>query len=452
MEPRIQYATTSDGVSIAYFEIGDGPALLHMPPIPFSHLTAQWADPLYRSWYEALAQRMRLIVYDHRGSGLSDREAPDFSLDAHLLDVDAVAGRLGLDQFGLAGICGSGPVAAAYAARHPERVTRLVLWCTGARGVVGREASPAMGVLREHDWNLFTETVAHAMIAGWDDPAAARGFAAIMRAAVTSESLDRQDGRHQFNATPYLERITAPTLVLHRKEATIWPVEGGRQLAARIPNAELTLLEGGALLPYIDGEKTLGAIFGLLGVEGSPAAPAAPEEPAPPPVPGALQIILFTDLAGHTPMMQRLGDIRGREVLRAHERLTREALARHGGHEVKTIGDAVMASFGSAQRALDCAVDIQRAFAAHNESPLHGEPLSVRIGLNAGEPVAEDGDLFGNAVIAASRIAGLCQGGEILLANVVRELVAGKGFLFGDRGDFALRGFEDPVRVWELRW
>jgi adenylate cyclase len=197
------------------------------------------------------------------------------------------------------------------------------------------------------------------------------------------------------------------------------------------------------------------AIFDLIGVGAEPLTPK-PERPhgadhshAPS---DALRIILFTDLEGHTAMMQRLGDERGRAVLREHERLTRDALRKHGGAEIKTIGDAFMASFGSAQRALECAIEIQRAFAAHNESPPHGEPLTVRVGLNAGEPIAEDGDLFGNAVIAASRVAGLCRGREILLANVVRELVAGKGFLFADRGDHALRGFEDPVRVWELRW
>jgi class 3 adenylate cyclase/pimeloyl-ACP methyl ester carboxylesterase len=454
MEPRIQYAKTRDGVSIAFYEIGSGPPCIQVPPIPFAHLTAQWADADYRAWHERLAEGLRLIVYDNRGSGLSDRDVADHSLEAYMSDIDAIADRLGLDQFAVTGICASGPVAIAYAAQHPERVSFLTLWCTAARGVDARGSAPALDSLKNQDWNMFTETVAHAMVAGWDDPRAARGFATIMRAATDAESLNRHDVYcADFDATPYLDRIQAPTLILHRKHSPIWPVEEGRKLAARIPNARLVLLEGGALLPYLDMDRSVDAIFETAGVPPPESRPKETEAPAPPDTqPGALQIILFTDLQGHTAMMQRLGDERGREVLREHERITRDALRRHSGREIKTIGDAFMASFGSAQRALECAIDLQRAFAEHNEKPPHGEPLAVRVGLNAGEPIAEGGDLFGNAVIAASRIAGLCKGREILLANVVRELVAGKGFLFGDRGDFALRGFEDPVRVWELRY
>ncbi len=454
MEPRIQYATTSDGVSIAFFEVGDGPPCIHVPPIPFSHLTAVWADPSYREWYERLAERTRTIVFDNRGSGLSDRDVSDLSLEGYMRDIDAVAGRLGLDRFGLVGECASGPVAAAYAGLHPERVTGLTLWCTSARGVDLGQSSPALALLRRQDWHTFTETISHAMVAGWDDPQAARGFAAIMRAATSAGELDRLDALcASFDATPYLDRIVAPTLILHRKDAPLWPVEEGRKLAARIAGARMVLLDGGALLPYLGMERSLEAFFELMGVPG-PVVPRPPaHETASHDHPGSLRIILFTDIEGHTAIMQRLGDERGREVLREHERITRAALRDHGGHEVKTMGDGFMASFSSAQKALECAIALQRSIEqANRESQIVNREFLLRVGINAGEPIAEDGDLFGNAVIAASRIAGLSQGGEILVANVVRELTAGKGFLFSDRGDHALRGFEDPVRVWQLRW
>jgi class 3 adenylate cyclase len=165
---------------------------------------------------------------------------------------------------------------------------------------------------------------------------------------------------------------------------------------------------------------------------------------------GALRVILFTDLEMHTAMMQRLGDDRGRALLREHEVITREALASYGGSEVKTMGDSFMASFGSATRALECAIAIQKAFADRNASS--DEPLRVRVGISAGEPIEEDDDLFGAAVILASRIAAQAKGGEIILANVVRELAAGKGFMFSDRGEIVLRGFDDPVRLYELKW
>ncbi len=160
--------------------------------------------------------------------------------------------------------------------------------------------------------------------------------------------------------------------------------------------------------------------------------------------------MLFTDVEGSTALTQRLGDERAREVLRAHERIVREALAAHSGAEVKAMGDGFMASFGSATRALQCAIAIQRGFEEHNTA--EEEPVRVRVGLNAGEPIAEDDDLFGTAVILAARIAAKAQGGEILASNVVRELTAGKGFLFADRGETELRGFEDPVKLFEVRW
>ncbi len=160
--------------------------------------------------------------------------------------------------------------------------------------------------------------------------------------------------------------------------------------------------------------------------------------------------ILFTDVEGSTALTQRLGDARARELLRQYERIVREALKSHGGAEVKTMGDGFMASFSSATKALESAIAMQRAFAARNESA--AEPIRVRVGLNAGEPIAEDDDLFGTAVILAARIAAKAEGGEILTSDTVRGLVAGKRFLFADRGDTALRGFEDPVRLYEVSW
>jgi class 3 adenylate cyclase len=180
-------------------------------------------------------------------------------------------------------------------------------------------------------------------------------------------------------------------------------------------------------------------------------------------VAGGLCTILFTDVEGSTALTQRLGDAKAREVLRAHERIVREALQAHGGSEVKALGDGFMASFSSATRALECAIAMQKAFADWNAgvgaglAPPDGAASSaptirVRIGLNAGEPIAEEKDLFGTAVNMAARIAAEAEGGEILASDVVRQLVAGKGFLFSDRGEVELKGFEEPVRLYEVRW
>jgi len=226
-------------------------------------------------------------------------------------------------------------------------------------------------------------------------------------------------------------------------------------------------------------EAALEAIEEFLESRPADSAPAATSA-------GGFATILFTDVEGSTVLTDRLGDAAARDVLREHERITRAALKAHGGSEVKTMGDGFMASFGSATKALECAVAIQKAFDAPNRGvgveqlpddsansdeavavaqPLRApasdqasaETIRVRIGLNAGEPIAEDdpdgrSDLFGTAVIVAARIAAQAHGGEILVSDVVRQLVAGKNFLFNDRGEQTLKGFEDPVRVWEVRW
>jgi len=243
-----------------------------------------------------------------------------------------------------------------------------------------------------------------------------------------------------------LPQLKSPTLVLQRRQVAYPEVHIASGLASQIPGARFALFEGTALAPYLgDMEAVLTAIDEFLG-EGQEAA-VAPAEPA---ARGAFRTVLFTDIVGHTAIMRRLGDEKGRDVLREHERIVREALKSHGGTEVKTMGDGFLASFSSVTKAVECAIALQQAFAQHNETA--EEPTNVRIGLNAGEPIEEEGDIFGETVILAARVAAQAEGGEILASLAVRELCAGKGFLFTDRGETALRGFEDPVRLYEVRW
>ncbi|HZP57543.1 MAG TPA: adenylate/guanylate cyclase domain-containing protein, partial [Dehalococcoidia bacterium] len=165
---------------------------------------------------------------------------------------------------------------------------------------------------------------------------------------------------------------------------------------------------------------------------------------------GAFRTILFTDMEGSTSHTQRLGDEAAMEIVRRHNAIVRERLARSGGREVKHTGDGIMASFVSATRALECAAAIQHAFAAHNEE--HEIPIRVRIGISAGEPVEESGDLFGVAVQLAKRVCDHAEPGQILVANVVRELCMGKPVSFIDRGEVALKGFEQALRLHEVDW
>ncbi|MEO8541592.1 MAG: adenylate/guanylate cyclase domain-containing protein, partial [bacterium] len=158
----------------------------------------------------------------------------------------------------------------------------------------------------------------------------------------------------------------------------------------------------------------------------------------------------YTDIEGHTAIMQRLGDEQGRQVMRHHERITRSAIERHRGKESLATGDGFLARFSTANDALACAVDLQRNLAdASADLPVE---LRVRVGINAGEPIIEGDEIHGAVVFAARRIASSADGGEVLVANVVRELAAGKGFAFKERGEVAVSGQHEPVRLWELLW
>ncbi len=447
MEPRIQYAQTKDGVSIAFWTMGDGMPLVHMPVLPFSHIQLEWQMPEIRRWYQGLARKRKHVRYDGRGSGLSDRDVGDYSLDALVLDLEALVDHLGLETFALFAPVLSGPVGIAYAVRHPERVSHLILINSFARAsdVLGTPQAQALLALMDKDWELYTETMAHAGL-GWSAGEPARQYAALIRESVTQEAVQAfLAAADQFDVTVLLPQVKAPTLVVRRRQLAIPELSVARGLASHIPNASLVVVEG--TLYDVEGGSSVAAIVEFLG-EGEEAAA----------VPGlasdAVHTILFTDIEGSTALTHRLGDAKARDFLREHERIVREALKAHGGTEVKTMGDGFMASFSSATKALECAIAMQRAFAEWN----HGvgaqglAPLHVRVGLNAGEPIAEDEDLFGTAVNEAARITATAKGGEILVSNVVRELAKGKDFLFADRGETSLKGFDEPVRLYEVRW
>jgi class 3 adenylate cyclase len=447
MEPRIQYAKTKDGVSIAFFTLGEGvPPLVMIPAGPLLSVEFKWQIPENRSFHESLAAKRMLAQYNGRGCGLSEGNVGDLTLDTVFLDLEAVVDRLQLARFALFGSAMMGSAAVTYAAQNPERVSHLILMNAAARGsdFLGSPRDKALGRLMDADWELYTETMAR-IASGRSADDAARQTAAEVRETATPETL-RLFHRTiaGMDSTALLPQVRCPTLVLHRRQLSCPSVDAARSLASRIPDAHLALLEGDSLALYLgDTEAALTAIDEFLG-EGEEAEEAGAPEAA------AFRTVLFTDVEGSTALTQRLGDARARELLREHERIVREALKAHGGSEVKTIGDGFMTSFSSATRALESAIAMQRAFAAHNESA--PEPIRVRVGLNAGEPIAEEKDLYGTAVNLAARICGRAEPGQILASDVVQQLAAGKGFAFADKGEATLKGFEKPVRLHEVRW
>ncbi len=442
VEPRIQYAKTSDGVNIAYQVFGQGPPLVVTPGLLISHVQRH-QEPLFAR----LADRATVVRYDPRGMGMSQRDRTDFTLASAILDLEAVVARAGLTTFALFGTVWSADLPLAYAARRPDRISHLALWWRRRpleRGSRWAEVEP----LIERDWDLYTEIMSR-LIFGWDSPGAS-AFAANYRATHSPQS-HKAARRAVQSCLPeqFARDISVATLILHALGEQA-DADAGRELAAEIPGAELAGIPGDpdGMYPNAVG---VAAILDFINAKAS-----SPDQPI-----AALTLdtssfrtILFTDIVGHTEMMQRLGDAKGRDVLREHERITRETLKAHGGAEVKTMGDGFMASFGSVTSAVECAIALQRAFGAWNNSDRaqQAAPLHVRVGLNAGEPIEEDGDLFGATVILASRIAAKAGAGEILVPDTVRGLLSGKGFVFGDRGEFVPKGFDEGVRLWDVWW
>jgi class 3 adenylate cyclase len=447
MELRMQYATAADGVRIAFGTAGKGsPLIVRVPSLPFVHSQLEWSQG--SEFFDQLAENWTVVQYDPRGTGLSDRNVQDFSLETRLLDLEAVVEKLGVERFALHGIGWGGPLAVTYAVRNPDRVSHLILDDTQAR-TEDFFNIPQMRVLDQltTEWEAFLEYLAF-MIYGVGREEG-RPIVKFLDACVTQDTLQLiSEGARHDDVSELLADLSMPTLIVQHSGVSRQYLESARNMAARIPDARLAMLEG---MPVADLPKLIGAIGDLLGTETRAAERARSEGREE----SGVRTILFTDMVDHTPMMHRLGDKAGRDVLREHEVLTRETLRAHGGSEVKSMGDGFMASFSSPARAVECAITLQRAFEELHHGPRadpEKEPIHVRIGLNAGEPIEEGGDLFGATVIMASRIASHAKSGEILASDVVRGLCSGKGFLFADRGENVLRGFEDAVRLYEISW
>lgn len=446
MKPNVQYARTSDGISIAHWSHGEGDPLVEMPPTPFSHAAREWDFPEIRDWYTELAARWRLIRYDNRGTGLSQRQPLDFSLEASARDLDAVLQHLDLQQAALFAPVNAGPVAITYAVKHPKRVSRLVLWCTYARGTDFFDL-PETQVIRfmvGRDWRLLTETAAHERM-GWREGEAARRFAELIREAVTPEAQALlMDTRRAVDVSALLPEIRAPTLVLHRE--TVWTrLNAAQELASGIPAANLVVLEGASLAPYLGNtEEVLAAMAEFLG--GKPPVPAGPGRRAFPATQTDTAVILFADIADSTALTEQFGDAAFRERARELDGALRAIIRDNGGTPVegKLLGDGVLAVFASARRAIEAAQGCGRA--------AEGKGLLLHLGIHAGDVIREEGNVYGGAVNIAARVASASAPGEILVSDIVRGLArTSAGVAFEDRGQRKLKGIEGRQRLFAVR-
>lgn len=436
-----QFATTRDGVTIAYCSEGEGPPLVFARGW-ITHVELLRGDPKLAGFFAPLEEHFRVTWFDNRGNGLSDRSVTDVGLDELVLDLEGVVDAVGAEDMVLWGSCFGGPIAATYAHRHPEKVSRLILDGTFARGEEMSTPEGRASILALFDTVDAVPDATFAALSYLTGPDTVQAHAPRAKSSI-SPSVARMlyTLAYDIDVSDVMSELDVPTLVLHRRNTRAVASRLGRKVAALIPGASFVGLEGTSHnLWDEEPERALAAIGRFLGVDLEVATEAAPDLPI---------ALVFTDLVDSTAITERLGDARARTLMREHDRIIRSACAHFGGTEVKSTGDGFLLSFASVSRALAWAVRVQAALVEHNRDAR--EPMHVRIGINAGEPMSADDDLHGAVVNMAARVCAQAEGGQVLVTNVVRELATGKGFTFADAGEARLKGFAEPVRLYQLR-
>ena len=454
MADDIRYCTTSDGVRIAYAIDGAGPPLLEAPALVGSFALRHLARSSV-ALHSALTQRMTVIGYDQRGTGLSDRDVTDLSADAMTNDLEAVIEAAGLGPVTIFASALSGPHAIRLAVRRPDLVSRLTLVdTTPTPQIYPREAMEALALLARANWPLAAQTLADSGIRAQapEEERALMAEQALELARLIERSADGQfvarlmlEAYEGWDINPLLPLVAVPTLVMHHRDNAVFPVGGAHTIAAAIPGARLMLLQGNTVGAQWDGSmrEIVDAIHRFAGAIADDApASAGPGFVSPA---SGTAVILFTDIADSTPLTERLGDAAFREASRALDAQIRGAITAASGTPVdgKLLGDGVMGVFTSAAQAIDAA---RRCLALSAASELR-----LHIGLHAGDVIREGGNVYGGAVNIAARICALSAAGEILVSGTVRDLArTSAGVSFEDRGEQALKGIADPVRVFAV--
>jgi len=458
MEQRIRFCTTADGIRIAYATVGTGPAFM-VPPGWISHLELEWEQPALRAFFETVARRHTVVRYDKYGCGLSDRDRTVFTLDQEVQILETVADHLKLKRMALFTYSQSGPIAVAYAIKHPRRVSHLILYGTWARrDPIANDAlrSALIPLIRAH-WGIGSKALADAFLPG-ADPSLGEWFAKLQRESATPEvAAELVEFATRLDVADLVPSLRVPTLVIHRRGDLMVPFRLGRELAALTPRARFVPLEGEIHRPYFgDAASVLRAVAEFLGdpVDDQSGAAAAKSDAA---KPGAvkssgrrvsslergLATVLFIDIVASTERAAVLGDRRWRVLLERFLTLARTEVRRYDGREVDTAGDGMLAAFDAPARAIECAWGVGKMARVLK--------LNVRAGLHTGECEIVGAGLVGIAVHIGARIAALASAGEVLVSSTVKDLVSGSGFRFEGRGTHVLKGVPGEWSVFAAR-
>lgn len=439
MEPKTEFAQAGP-VSIAYQVFGVGPVDLVIVPGWVSNLDTFWEEPSVVRFFDRLGSFARVILFDKRGTGLSDRITQSPTLEERMDDVRAVLDAVGSERAALLGYSEGGPMCALFSVTYPARTEALIM--IGSFPTSQDTGDYSYGRTPEA-WRQFTREVAE----DWggpvglelrapsrsSDPRFRRWWAKFLRTGAspsTAVALNKMNA--EIDIRHVLPSIRVPTLLLHATGDRTISVEASRYMAKRIPDAKLIEFDSDDHLPFTEPAKIiLDQIEEFLtGAKDSAI------------IDRVVSTVMFTDIVGSTEMAQELGDGQWRDLLETHHAAVRHELDVHRGREIKTTGDGFHATFDGPARAIRCAQSILE--------DVESLGLSVRVGLHTGELLLAEGDVEGVAVHIAARVADLASADQVLVSQTVKDLVAGSGIRFEDQGLHTLKGIEDKWRVFSV--
>ena len=431
-ESEVRYARSGD-IDIAYRVMGDGPVDLVFVPGFVSHLDLMGDVPFYGRLADELARFSRLVLFDKRGTGLSDRSLGFGSTADRMDDIRAVADAAGLDRFALFGVSEGGPLAMLFAATYPDRVTKLAMFGTFARAMwapgydIGFPEALGEQLIAFMSENWGSGKVLQLVVQHIPESALPI-VARYERSACTPKMVEEiMRSNISIDVREILPTISAPTLVVHNTGDPLVPVALGRYLAENIPNAifvERPMNEHGNW-NFSELDPELIEFF-------------TDDHPAPS-FDRMLATVLFTDIVSSTELDAKLGDRRWRDTLDRHDDVARKGIDRFHGRLVKTTGDGLLATFDGPARAIGCAREIAKATKSLG--------LEIRAGVHTGEIELRGADITGLGVVIARRVCDLARNGELLASRTVKDLVTGSGIAFAERGIHALKGVPDD---WQL--
>jgi class 3 adenylate cyclase len=436
---KTRYARSGD-IDIAYRVLGDGPLDLVWVTGFVGHLEAVMEQRDARRFFERLASFSRLIMFDKRGMGMSDRPPGPPTLEQGMDDVRAVMDHAGSERASIVGVSEGGPMAMLFAATHPDRVSSLVLYGTYARilegdgyeiGIPEEVLDGLLEVIRE-DWggpvaiDLFAPSVA-------DDADYREWWASFLRQGTTPRGAQDLIGMYkQIDLRHVLPAIAVPTLVLHRTGDLVAHADSGRYIAKHIPGARFIELPGDDHLPIVgDVDSIADEIEEFLTGERHARD-----------VDRVLATVMFTDIVGSTESAARLGDRHWGDLVARHDALVRRQLERYRGRPVKTLGDGFLATFDGPARGIRCAQEIAQSVRALG--------IEIRAGLHTGECELVGDDVAGMAINIGARVSSLAGPGEVLVSGTVKDLVFGSGIGFVDRGEHRLKGVPGDWRLYAV--